>query len=177
MAQSTNSRTAECERIRTTEKLSSSHSGSLRADPVQKGCHPALPSQNASNNRQADTGDHRDGRKSAQGKHDDFVFCTTVHIKLRSFGAKRPNRLKSFRKWVVPSSCACLNNKLPALPSHHSGSGMARRLHRSGGARTRPGTPGMRRWVDLAPASPAPSPARLQRVGPFHAYTPSSNAR
>ena len=41
--------------------------------------------RNASNYREANTGDHRDGRKCAQGKHDDFVFRTLVHIKLHSF--------------------------------------------------------------------------------------------
>lgn len=61
------------------------------AQDRQKGRHAALPTQNASNYREANTGDHRDGRKCAQGKHDDFVFRTLVHIKLHSFGAKRLN--------------------------------------------------------------------------------------
>jgi hypothetical protein len=48
---------------------------------------------NASHDREANSGDHRDGRKCAQGKHDDFVFRTPVHIKLHLFGEKRLNGL------------------------------------------------------------------------------------
>ena len=58
----------------------------------------ALPGQDTSYDRKADTCDNRKSRKCAQREDDDFVFRILVHLELHSFRGQRLNRPLGFRK-------------------------------------------------------------------------------